>query len=802
MQNQSNSDNSNDPISENTVRASLIAVREAGASFQSPFFLESNEFEKLVLCRDDLLSELAQLKNAIIDQLFILIESSTDNRERRQLLNLKRNVYNRRTGTLSALSEVNIPPEITNDLKRFNQIISELDNIFTAHSPKIQTEIEMRCNDLLEDIGFRLALDYSCPYLLISKSKTKFKDWLRNFTTVYAYSLKHVTKTPPSFTFCRVYLPESAGHLAPDTIETILNIKILSVFEKQMLKTRSNPSAVRLAIVPNWCDSQSIFFLVIGEIDVRILRFPLTAILKNLSAIFKQDPSIEESFVYKQLFVSLPEESREAIVETVEKLKKDLIIYECLLENVADPYHSLQKLMSNSGQSDDRQKDFTALWQLHGQVTSLKNLPAQHSRITKTLSESEVETDRPYFVYNYAGNITQEQENLSSAFIRDLRPLTDIFCVTNVNGAHRLYLHELINTSLAAAAKTKVALPELISRILFAKSKNRENDFGHEKMQILLEQINRMRREINQLPHNIDDSTIGALQELLPPDAISKIPLSIVGVVDFQTPRFYLHNIFGGNSRFTSKYLLSRKFPDPAGDDSDETIDVEVVPSWNVAQHNINHKFQTGFSFDGRCRSLFKHFIEIEDIVATWNKAPVFFHRRSNRKLRFHYRGLGLLRSLSLPYKILLSDQADYFINIFDEVPPVCGINQVVARDRIVYKSIQLRRACVCLGINLINPFVMEKDWLRAPCLFRQFLTDQCGIKTNLLYYRLIRNGEYISTPRFLNTHHPLSWNILKRTLRQQILTDAVHFSVCDPEPVRMRRKADENYFTEFMMEV
>ena len=802
MQDQITTDNSDVSTSDNRTQAHLIAVREAGASFQSPFFFETKEFEKLVLHWETLLSELEQLKNAIIDQLFVLIENSADEKDRRRLLNLKRNVYNRRIDSLSVLSEPNFPPEIVAELTEFNRTISELNDIFTTHSQKVQTELELRCNNLLEDTNFRLALDYSCPHLLLSKSKTKFKDWLRNFTTIYAYALKHVTKTPPSFTFCRVYLPESTGNLATGTIETILNIEVLSIFEKQMLKKLSGSSFIRLGIVPNWCDSLSIYFLIIGEVDVRILRLPLTPTLKNLSLIFKQSLTLESSFVYRQLFALSPGESPEEIIEIIEKLKKNLVIYECLLDNVADPYHSLQNLISNSELNDGRLKNFTALWQLHGQVTSLKNLPLQHLQITETLSKLEIETDRPYFVYNYGGNITPEQEKLSDIFIEDLRPLSDIFCVTNVNGAHRLYLHELVNTSLASAGKARVAFPELLSRALFTKSKNKENDFGRERMVRLLEQIDRMRREINQLPHNLDESTLEALQELLPLDAVSKVPLSVVGVIDFQTPRFYLHNVFGGDSRFTSKYLLNQNNSYPNDENLDEAMDVEVVPSWQMAQHHVNHKFQTGFSFDVRCRSLFKNFIEIEDIVAVWNNAPMFFHRRTNQKLQFRYRGLALLRSMPLPYKILLSDQTDYFINIFDEFPPVCSDNQIVARAQIVYKSIQLRRPCVCVGVNLLKPFVLEKDWLRAPCLFRQFLTDQCGIKTNLLYYRLVRGGEYISAPRFLNTLHPLSWNILRRTLRQQILTDAIHFSACDPDPAAMNQKADGSYFTEFMMEV
>lgn len=770
-------------------RQNLTAVREAAASFQSPYFIKSETFEKLIERRRNLTNRFEAVKNDLIERLFREIEKSSDDAVRRKMINIKRAVFNNKN--LSPPADFALPEDIAENFAEYNEILFHLNNIFEPG--EFLKEIEEACKNLLKFDEFRSSLDYSCPHLSIDKldSLKKFSDRLQAFSTIYSYALKHVVKTPPLHTYSKISISSAYGEIEKDSVETVINVELISGLEKSNLKKDDFRSNVRLLIASGWRVKDLYFFLLIDECDVRVEKYVLTPALSRLIGILKNSGVLQE-----ELYESLTDINREEIFSLVEKLKSDGIVTETLIEDVENPF---KNLISSETEKED---SLTRLWKNHGTITPESKFFQRHYEIIKDLKNLDVTTSRPYFAYNYGGNIEGSHKKTAGLFTSDLEKIGDILSISDTNYTQNLNLKSVIGKCFENRPNLRMSFPELISRVLYKTIRREEIEGVADRIEKRFEAIESVKTAISGFSGTIDQTAVESLKKFLPEKDFRRKPISVVGNVDFISPRFYLHNIFAGNSRFLTKYLIKREPLFKERENHLRRRDVEVVPAWDVPHHRVRQTYRTGFSFDPRCRTLFENFIDFEEIEAGWDDEPVFYNRVSGEKLKFHYRGLALLRRLSLPYKILLSDHADFFDNIFDLNPPRCDRKEIAERGAINFESLCLRRACVCAGADLLEPFILEKELLKGAFFFREFLKNECRVDSEFLYFRLVRNGEYVSMPRFLNLLHPLSWSILKKTIQNRVTADSIHFTRCEPLPSQMPEKDGENYFTEFMIEV
>jgi hypothetical protein len=772
----------------------LTTVREASKSFQSPFYIKSLVFEELIRQHKSLTYKFEVIREKLLKGLFELIENTLDDSVRQKIINIKRSVYNKKE--LKRPLDINIPKIIDFDLNVYTKKLEELKYIFATDD--IKKEIEHVFGELLELEEFRVALNYSCPHLSISKIKSynKLSDWLQAYSTLYSYALKHVTKTPPLFTYSKISLSEKYGVIAESSIETVLNVELISEIEKSFLKTLDFNLNIRLLLAPVWQVNNLYFFLLIDECDVRIKKYQTTPLLAKLIYVFKNSAAKDSSILQKDIYDLLSDINHREATELIENLKRDEIVTETLIEDVENPIESLVY------QQKEKNKALEELWKCHGEIVNLSQFYSGHRKINASIINLDIKISRPYFAYNYGGHINPIHQHISRNFVSDLSEIKEIMMINDTNYTQNLHLKMTIQECFEQKPNTRMLFPELISRVLY-KTLQQEKDAAplietEERFKI----IKSVKDKISTLSGIIQNSHLDFLKKDLPKDIYQGKSISFVGNVDFSSPRFYIHNIFEGNSRFSTKYLIKEDTLFKQTETDADFLDVEIIPVWNIPQHRVRKSYQIGFSFDARCRTLFQNFVNFDEIEVGWEEKPLFYHTKTGKRLNFHYRGLALLRRLSIPYKILLSDHIDFFNNIFDDKPPECSREQIVLRDEVKFGSLCLRRSCVCVGVELLKLILLEKEWLKAAFLFRKFLKYECQIESDELYFRLVKEGDYVSTPRYLNLLHPLSWNILKRSIKNLLAVDYIHFTKCEPVPSKMQNIQGSNYFTEFIIEV
>lgn len=778
-----------------------VCVREAAFSFQSVFFMQSFEFIKMIEKKRELSESLDLLTDELVNELFSSINTEKNEKNRQFLISLKRKIFNRRLVAEADIAKISDIPD--SKFKTYNDALLEKNNIFETCQPKIYGEIEAVCRKSLENDIFLASLRYSCPELSLSNVslEVKFSKWLRTVSTIYAYALKHITKTPPLFTFSRVYLSDSKGEIEENSFETVLNAEVYSELENALVNTEQAQPFLKYEIAVNWKSGDKYYFLVFRDNTVRIMLYPVNNLLEKTVAFFNEILS-ENSFVNSAQVNELYSEN-EAVpgFELFEKLKKDGIISTFLIEDIRFPAESLMR-------SDaERKDDYAVLKNSDGKIFQSNEILSETRKITSKISTLGVKTSPPYIGYFYAGNITGEQKKTADFFAADLKNISDLFRPDNNNSNTRAAITGVIEQCFESSGKKKIPYLELITRVILLKAEINSKNLTEYKTNF--DQFLAFQEKALQLKGNLSDESIGRLIGLLPEKekqtagSDRNFSMCFVGAVDFQTPQFYVHNVFSGDERFIGKYLTKRNhnFFDHDEDSSDD-VNVEVLPNWNIPQHRVNRSLSVGFSFDRRTRRLFETTINPEDIDVILEKTPVFIHRPSGKKIKFHYRGLSLLQRIPIPYKILLFDQIDTFINVFAQTPPQCGTDQMLIYDELVYRSINLRRKSFCAGINLIKNFVLEKNWIHGAYSFREFIRENSGFQTDYIYFRPVANNLFTDTPRFLNIGHPLSWDIFRRNILKSSENTHVHFTECQPAPQQMFEKDDGNHFTEFMIEI
>lgn len=781
----------------------LTAVREAGFSFQSPYFMQSEEFANLIGQKNKLSEVLEKMVDEIVEELFQLIKDAKDEKARQQFIVLKRSVYNRRQIPANTVEILKLPEDLQSKLLEYGGLSSEKNCLFEIYNRKIAEEIEQSCAGILENENFRASLEYSCPALSFStpSTKVKFSKWLRKVSTVYAYALKHITKTPPFFTFSLIYLPASKGVVEAETFETVLNTEVFSELENSLVNSPFVESFLKFEMVTNWRGGGRYYFLIFRDNTVKLLHYPATPLLEKTVNFFNERQRENYSVNDQNLPELFSGDASSEGFELLDNLKREAVVFPYLIENVQSPADGLIEA------DPQRREIYENLRTIDGQIFRSEQICAEHREITKNVSSLGIKTDPSYIGYGYAGEINSAQKKIAAVFAPDLLKICDIFRADHNNTYNRATTLDLIKRCFESSGKTKIPYLELLTRVVWLKvdEKSEPPDYYEQH----LRKNHAFQEKILNMKGSLSAKDITNLVELLPDEerkntgSKRNYPMCFVGAVDFQTPSFYLHNVFSGNERFTGKYLTrqNRNSFEPDEENGD-VLNVEILPLWSIPQHRVKRSFRTGFSFDLRTRRIFNHFVAPEDIDVILEKTPVFIHRVTGKRLNFFYRGLALFQSLPIPYKLLLFDQIDFFINFFAQTPPRCGGNETVYLERLNYQNIILRRSCFCIGIELLKSYIYEKDWIRGAYLFREHIKKTSGDDCEYFYFRLMEKNGFTDTPRFLNLLHPLSWDIFRRSVLKSPETDAVHLTRCSPAPSETYQKADGNHLTEFMIEV
>src|SRR5205085_133482 len=225
------------------------------------------------------------------------------------------------------------------------------------------------------------------------------------------------------------------------------------------------------------------------------------------------------------------------------------------------------------------------------------------------------------------------------------------------------------------------------------------------------------------------------------------------GPVDANSGAFYPHNLFAGNGRYLSRYLMGT--PRRQRSHKQEVLDVQLVCPYEDYRHYVAPVFSAACGFDSRYRRKFAHWIDPADVrVKSRDGRIVYEEKTSGRQLRFHFFGFFLGQILGPEYQLLLTTHADFFYNPFEwGISPGDMVQHV---PPLYYESVCLRREQRRFRKSFFEPAWQEEHILRNTLMLLGILRD-AGVEFTKCYFELFDLPAHLRKPRYLDLSNPLS---------------------------------------------
>jgi hypothetical protein len=288
------------------------------------------------------------------------------------------------------------------------------------------------------------------------------------------------------------------------------------------------------------------------------------------------------------------------------------------------------------------------------------------------------------------------------------------------------------------------------------------------------------------------------------------------GPVDYDTGDFYISNVFQGDGRFASRYLLCRgrrRFarPRPSADDGVSTasnlpqdvIDVELVAPPIPNLNYIVPRFPTGCGFEARYSHAYRLWISPGDIdVRAEGERVVYAHAITGHRLRMHYRGFMLAQFLPSEYQLLLAGHGDAFVNPFLRDPAVT-LSGLQHQEELRYGVVYLRREAWDVAASLLRQQVHgPTDELRRAAELRAWMRDNLRSDVDQWYYSLYRSGGAPGKPRLIDLSSPVSSIAFSREVTTNADGLVISFSPMAPGVSHLSERGGVRFMTEHMLEV
>ncbi|RXM38412.1 hypothetical protein BOQ62_17775 [Chryseobacterium sp. CH21] len=186
------------------------------------------------------ITELQKISNEnLCDQLYLLIEKSTDNLQQKQLLNLKRSIYNSRQNALTLIEK--IQPETFELFKEYwhewqhaNATYKEFLELWEVKFQNYQSSSRQEIQKLIGEYPFKNGVLLSSKdlyeqldgFALMPATPNKYSERIEFSILRYLTRMTYKTSPFSTFTYLGLTKTESDNSSKPSSLPTILNCKI------------------------------------------------------------------------------------------------------------------------------------------------------------------------------------------------------------------------------------------------------------------------------------------------------------------------------------------------------------------------------------------------------------------------------------------------------------------------------------------------------------------------------------------------------------------------------------------------
>lgn len=782
----------------------LLAVRKAGAAFDGPFRLRAPRFEALLEEHAGLRRALAEARAPLLDALHAAVPAQSDRAARRDLLKVKRDVFNGRAP--SALPP-GTTPELSAAVDRYQRLHAREAGLFLEAREAVVDELRRGAEALLGSERFRLACGYASPDLreeLEHGSAGDGDDFEALARGVYAYAARFVSKANPFHLFAEVLFPRETGIEPDGAHEIVVDVEAILALERDLIPEAGDPRKVRVHLRPYGCTERGYEFWVMGPEGLRLVVLRQSPLLLRVVSFFEARqrstgrPTGTRAECEAYLREGLPPAARPRAAEAVSLLVERGVVVEYLVED----FHRFAPSLLGIRPARDGQ--IALLQRYHLARLEPSELPHAHAELESCRIGPTAAPVR-FFVNSYARSDTRPHEAAADELFEDLHDLKPCFGAEHNFSAHGHVIRSFLLDSLRERDRGAAPYLELLGRFL----RNRDELVAKYHPAVHLAPAARERRAAwrTALARETGILDRERLRELSADASSARVPESLCfnGPFDYVDRVFHVSNVFAGGGRFVSRYLLHRGTDSRRASGSGEecVVDVELAAP---PSRNLNYVVRTctvGCGFEARYAGEFERWIDPSEIQVEASEETVLYrHARSGLPLRFHYRGFLLAHFLPPEYQLLLADHADTFSNPFRGAAlhpdPGAGVRH---QPGLRHGAVCLRRERWSIRADLLRAVAGDRDLLRATALLREWIQDALETDADEWYYQLPETGAKGHKPRFLDLRNPLCVQGFRRALAAHD-GDVVSLTPMEPPPAHLFREDGVPYVTELMVEV
>lgn len=780
-------------------RDTLVAVRRAAWPFLESLN-RSARFSSLLLELSEQDTHLKSISASLVERLHALVPKISCPQLRRRALAMKRAIFNHRPLPGQMPSESTDPLfTLLPQLHEYAHLIRRPEELISESRDAILSELRQGIEECASRTDFRLALAASSPTLLDALRRherlgTPLSP--RDFRSLYAYMCRFSAKVNPLHLFTHIVpgcplLPDPPHDArSSPRCEVVFDVEALLTLERRILACPIEPRRIRVQLRPLARTPTGWQFWFRRDDALCTAHLPDLPILHYLKNLYERRRTEGQSATFGlQELEQLLSDEQDELARTrahaaVQTLMSCGVLAPYLIEQLTRPASTLGAL------SPEYELLISCIGRWHLRLVK----PEELNRLDQELS-SAVPPEVPpvrYYVNSYTHDDLTEPERAAREISEQLSELKSVLTLeSNFSPWRRVF--RAFFTSEIPEGESRPYL-DLLARFLRRRSE-------------LLEQLNWGRNRTEYEAHarrcsahdgQLDRAQLRSLACCIRP--AQPASLCCVGPFDFVTRRFYLTNIFAGEQRFVSRYLLSRPSSAPSHEARNPAIDVELVLPREHTLNFVVPRYETGFGFESRWAHGYRYWLDPTQIlIGVENGVPVYLDAQHGKRIRFHYRGLLLASHLPVEYQLLLDQHDDAYLNPFARNAPRNPATEVEHRRELFYGAICLRREAWWTAAPTITALLRAQDPVTSTLRLRRWMRETLA-PTDLWFYRLPQCGRRGEKPRLLDLQNPLSVLAFRHALAHA--ANDVVFTRMEPEPAGLWEIEGKGYVSELMIEV
>jgi hypothetical protein len=751
---------------------------------------------------DNASSELARIRQFVLDNLYLAIPSISDAAERHILLQVKRDVFQKRRVHTNSPALTNKP--ILEMLEAYNCALNARAKVLAGNRDQIVREIKADLDQLAQEPRFSVAVDYSCPWLLRRHRKASqehAEDFSEQDISLHSYATKFFSKANPFYTFSAIMLPE-AGPSESSFSEIIINLSIVMSLENECLQNPSSFRRKRLYLCSYYEEGNALSFLVPDPTQLRIVRLQRDAVAAIVLSYFQGvgNRATAEHFL-GHLKEQLPQEGQ------AQALLSRLIHAGIVVEYLVKDFRRFGRDLAGIVPELDHKIEL--LDRHHLCCTTLERLVTAHSELHRCELPRTKEEPNLYYVNSYRSMDLEPYLPSIETVSQQLRCLAPLLTLKSNFSANAEVLRRYLTDRLDGEPGKQLPLVKVAADFL----RNFNENVSRHQASARSDADGCTGTDfpaLAMLRDNISDSELHQLVNRFSSGRPRAGEVCLNGPFDFDSKIFYLTNIFAGNGRAFARYFLGRQsLPQSylAKQNNKNVLDVQIAAPVHQNRNFVAPMLTAGCGLEARYSHLFETWIDPSDVIIELSPEGIRYrHAKSGVQLAFHFFGVILADSLIAPYQLLLLEHADFYENpfewpVFPFGPSSAGSVQHI--PSLQYRAVCLRREQWLLHASEINRIVARPEALLATAELRDAIHTLTGIRSEHCFYKLFKTGKRENKPRFLDLCSPLSVLTFRKALRSLPPESVLQFTEMRPGPQSgMFSDKDGPVSTEVMIEI